>query len=167
MSQHQAMDQALHEHNLFDERTLDELVGMLNQALADTLDLAYQTKQAHWHAKGPDFYGLRLLLEALHEQLSTFVDGFAERAVTLGGQAYGTLHAAAVPSNLEAYSLDAKKSLVQVNALVDRYGDYASRVRQASRKAEKLGDKDSAELYTSVSRATDKALWMLTSHQDA
>jgi starvation-inducible DNA-binding protein len=53
-----------------------------------------------------------------------------------------------------------------VDALVDRYGEYTSRVRQAIRKAEKLGDPDTADLYTSVSRAMDKALWMLTAHQE-
>ena len=54
-----------------------------------------------------------------------------------------------------------------MDALVDRYGDYTSRVRHAIKKAEKLGDQDTADLYTSVSRAMDKALWMLTAHQEA
>jgi len=54
-----------------------------------------------------------------------------------------------------------------VNALVDRFGDFGSRVRSAISKAEKLGDKDTADLYASISRATDKALWLLTAHQEA
>ncbi|GLH73403.1 DNA starvation/stationary phase protection protein [Geothrix limicola] len=162
MSKHQI----LVEHELFDEKATEELVAMLNQSLADTLDLAYQTKQAHWNVKGSNFYGLHLLFDTLYVQLSTYVDDFAERAVALGGQAYGTVRAATATSSLEEYPLDAKKSMTHVNALVDRYSDYSSRVRHAIRKAEKLGDKDSADLYTSVSRAMDKALWMLTSHQD-
>ena len=32
-----------------DGKALEELVALLNQSLADTLDLAYQTKQAHWN----------------------------------------------------------------------------------------------------------------------
>jgi len=87
--------------------------------------------------------------------------------VALGGQALGTIRAAGSASHLEEYPLDAKQSMVHVNALIDRYSDYTSRVRQAIRSAEKLGDQDTADLYTSVSRAMDKALWMLTASQDA
>ncbi len=157
---------ALLEHELFNEKTSVELVAMLNQSLADTLDLAYQTKQAHWNVKGSNFYGLHLLFDQLYIQLGTTVDDLAERAVALGGQAIGTIRAAGNASHLEEYPLDAKQSMVHVNALIDRYSDYTSRVRKAIRKAEKLGDQDTADLYTSVSRAMDKALWMLTASQE-
>lgn len=155
------------EHEPFNAKTTEDLVAMLNQSLADTLDLTYQTKQAHWNVKGSNFYGLHLLFDQLYIQLSTFVDEFAERAVALGGQAKGTIRAAGLVSNLEEYPLDAKKSMTHVNALVDRYSDYSNRMRHDIRKSEKLGDQDTADLYTSVSRAMDKALWMLTAHQDA
>ncbi|MBI1752677.1 MAG: DNA starvation/stationary phase protection protein Dps [Acidobacteria bacterium] len=163
MSKHESIA----DHELFEGKVTEELVAMLNQSLADTLDLAYQTKQAHWNVKGPNFYSLHLLFDALYAQLSTYVDDFAERAVTLGGQAHGTIRAASVASSLDEYPIEAKKGMAHVNALVDRYSDYTSRVRLGIRKAEKCGDKDSADLYTSVSRAMDKALWMLTSHQEA
>lgn len=156
---------ALLEHELFNEKTSLELVALLNQSLADTLDLAYQTKQAHWNVKGPNFYGLHLLFDQLYIQLGTTVDELAERAVALGGQALGTVRAAGNASHLEEYPQDATRSMDHVNALVDRYSDYTSRVRHAIRKAEKLGDQDTADLYTSVSRAMDKALWMLTASQ--
>jgi len=158
---------ALLEHELFNSKTSLELVALLNQSLADTLDLAYQTKQAHWNVKGPNFYGLHLLFDQLYIQLGTTVDDLAERAVALGGQAMGTIRVAGNASQLEEYPLGAKQSMVHVNALIDRYSDYTSRVRQAIRMAEKLGDQDTADLYTSVSRAMDKALWMLTASQDA
>jgi len=163
MSKHHATE----DRDLFDEKTTGDLVDMLNQTLADTLDLAYQTKQAHWNVKGSNFYGLHLLFDSLYTQLSTNVDEFAERAVTLGGQAYGTIRAASLVSRLDEYPLEAKQSMTHINALVDRFGDYTHHLRHDIRKAEKLGDRDSADLYTSVSRAMDKALWMLTSHQDA
>ena len=140
---------------------------MLNQSLADSLDLAYQTKQAHWNVKGYNFYGLHLLFDDLYGQLAAHVDDFAERAVSIGGLALGTVRVASSTSRLDEYPLDALESRVHVDALVDRYGDYTSRVRHAIKKAEKLGDQDTADLYTSVSRAMDKALWMLTAHQEA
>lgn len=163
MSKHHALAGRV----MFDEKATADLVALLNQTLADTLDLAYQTKQAHWNVKGYNFYGLHLLFDSLHSQLATYVDDFAERAVTIGGQALGTIRAAGAASQLEEYPLDAMDSRIHVDALVERFGEYTSRVRQAIRKAEKLGDQDTADLYTSVSRAMDKALWMLSAHQEA
>jgi starvation-inducible DNA-binding protein len=155
------------EHALFDAKTTKDLVVMLNQSLADSLDLAYQTKQAHWNVKGPNFYGLHLLFEKLFEQLITYADAFAERAVTMGGQAMGTIRAASAASSLAEYPLEALDSKIHVDALVDRYDEYTRRIRKAVRKAEQLGDQDTADLYGTISRAMDKALWMLKAHQYA
>ncbi len=157
---------ALVKHVMFDAKTTKDLVALLNQSLADTLDLAYQTKQAHWNVKGQNFYGLHLLFDQLYDQLATYVDDFAERAVTMGGQAQGTIRAAGSATNLAEYPLNAHDSKVHVDALVDRYGDYTGRIRKAIRKADQLGDQDTADLYTAVSRAMDKALWMLSAHKE-
>ena len=154
------------DHVMFDEKTTRDLVALLNQSLADTLDLAYQTKQAHWNVKGQNFYGLHLLFDQLYGQLATYVDDFAERAVTMGGLALGTIRAAGGATTLPEYPLEARDSKVHVEALVERYGDYTRRMRKAIRRSEQLGDLDTADLYTSVSRSMDKALWMLRAHQE-
>jgi starvation-inducible DNA-binding protein len=143
-----------------------EVVDLLNQSLADSLDLAYQTKQAHWNVKGANFYSLHLLFDVLYDQLVVIVDDFAERAVTLGGQAHGTIRAAGMASNLPEYPLELKDGHLHVDALVDRYGHYTERLRKTLHELEHLGDLDTAEIYTSSSRAMEKALWMLSSHQE-
>jgi len=147
-------------------RTKLELVALLNLSLADTLDLAYQTKQAHWNVKGPTCHALHLLFDQLHVQLGSTVDELSERVVALGGQALGTGHAVGRASHLEEYPLNIRQGVVDVNALIDRYGDYTHRIRRAGRKAERLGDQPTADLYTSVSRAMDQALWLLTASGD-
>ena len=38
-----------------------ELVALINQRLADAIDLQMQLKQAHWNVKGPHFIGLQAL----------------------------------------------------------------------------------------------------------
>src|SRR6476646_3120699 len=70
-----------------DNRT--KLVSILNQHLADTVDLMSQTKFAHWNVKGPNFYQLHLLFDELAEKLEQHVDEIAERATALGGVAMG------------------------------------------------------------------------------
>lgn len=162
-----ARNPALAEHVMFDAKTTRDLVAMLNQSLADTLDLAYQTKQAHWNVKGQNFYSLHLLFDGLFDQLAAYVDDFAERVVSMGGQALGTIRSAASSSNLSEYPLEALGSKIHVDSLVDRYGEYTGRMRKAIRRAEQLGDPDTADLYKAISRAMDKALWMLKAHQES
>ena len=42
-------------HNDLPEQTRTEMVGLLNQELADVFDLFSQTKQAHWNVVGKNF----------------------------------------------------------------------------------------------------------------
>ena len=61
------------------------MVDLLNQQLADVLDLGLQARQAHWNVKGPHFIGLHELLDKVAEELEDFTDDVAERTVGLGG----------------------------------------------------------------------------------
>ena len=51
-----------------------------------------------------------------------------------------------------------------IAALIDRYGTFANMVRAGIDKASEVGDADSADILTGVSRAMDKALWFLEAH---
>src|SRR5262249_19780307 len=66
-----------------------ELIGIINQRLADAVDLQMQLKQAHWNVKGPHFIGLHELFDKIAEDVESYVDMIAERAVQLGGIAEG------------------------------------------------------------------------------
>ena len=79
------------------------MVDLLNRQLADAIDLAYQAKQAHWNVKGPNFIALHELFDEVVEEIEEHVDDLAERAVELGGWAYGTVRVAASRSRLPEY----------------------------------------------------------------
>ena len=66
-------------------------IEMLNEHLADAIDLHLQAKQAHWNIKGPNFVGLHELFDRIAAQADEYADLLAERAVALGGVARGTL----------------------------------------------------------------------------
>src|SRR5215475_1624193 len=66
-----------------------ELIGIINQRLADVIDLQTQLKQAHWNVKGPHFIGLHELFDKIAEEVESYVDMIAERVVQLGGIAEG------------------------------------------------------------------------------
>jgi starvation-inducible DNA-binding protein len=142
----------------------EKLITLLNQHLADTFDLYGQTKQAHWNVKGAQFYSLHELFDKLAEDLEGYVDLIAERATALGGTALGTVRMAAGASRLTEYPLDAGGSLQHVEALAVRFAALAATTRAAINTADDLGDADTADLLTEVSRGLDKSLWFLEAH---
>lgn len=137
---------------------------ILNQTLAATLDLKTQTKQAHWNVKGMDFYQLHELFDEIASELEEYVDMVAERITALGGTALGTARLAAAHSILPEYNLEAVDGVEHVTALADQFAAYAKHVRVAIDQTDELGDADTADLYTEVSRAIDKRLWFLEAH---
>ena len=139
-------------------------IEILNQTLAATLDLKTQTKQAHWNVKGMDFYQLHELFDEMASELEEYVDMVAERVTALGGTALGTARIAASESILAEYPLDAVTGADHIKALADRFGTYAQHVREAIDRTDDLGDADTADLYTGISRTVDKRLWFLEAH---
>ncbi len=140
------------------------LIEMLNQNLADTFDLYSQVKQAHWNVKGKDFYQLHLLFDEIAGEIEPFVDLLAERATLLGGYATGTARMAAEHSALPEYPTEATEGRQHLEALVERFGIYCARIRQAIDDSDDLGDPSTADLYTEISRVADKRLWFLEAH---
>jgi starvation-inducible DNA-binding protein len=141
-----------------------QVVEILNQTLAASLDLKTQTKQAHWNVKGLDFYQLHELFDEMAGELEEFTDMVAERVTALGGTAMGTARIAATQSLLPEYPHDIASGLEHVTALAERYASYGSHIRSAIDKTDDLGDADTADLYTEISRAIDKRLWFLEAH---
>jgi starvation-inducible DNA-binding protein len=147
-----------------DEAPRERLIELLNARLADTFDLYTQVKQAHWNVKGSDFIQLHELYDSVAEPLIEYVDLIAERATALGGLALGTARLAAAASSLDEYPLDAVAGQDTVVAVADRLAAYGASVRAAIETAAELGDQDTADLFTEISRAVDKHLWFVEAH---
>src|SRR5437588_12485419 len=82
------------------ESTRGQVIDLLNQRLADAIDLELQSKQAHWNVKGPQFIALHKLFDEIHAAADEYVDLLAERSVRLGGGAEGVTAVVAGPSGL-------------------------------------------------------------------
>jgi starvation-inducible DNA-binding protein len=142
----------------------EQVNSLLNQSLAATLDLKTQTKQAHWNVKGTDFYQLHQLFDEMSGELEEYVDLVAERITALGGTALGTARMAAATSILPEYPLDAVGGIDHITALADRYAMYGKHLREGIETTAELGDADTSDLYTEISRTIDKRLWFLEAH---
>lgn len=141
-----------------------QVIENLNHSLATTLDLKTQVKQAHWNVKGLDFYQLHELFDEMATELEEFIDLIAERATALGGTAMGTARMAVADSILPEYPIEVVDGIDHIVALADRYAPYAKMLRHGIDQTGELGDADTADLYTEISRAIDKRLWFLEAH---
>jgi starvation-inducible DNA-binding protein len=147
--------------------TRTRVIELLNVRLADAIDLGAQTKHAHWNVKGPNFIALHELFDKIAENVEDHIDTLAERVTALGGRAHGTLASVARTTTLKPYPEDISEGLQHVDALSAALADYGAKVRAGIEAADKLGDADTADLFTGISRETDKHLWFLEAHLHA
>lgn len=147
--------------------TRTKLIELLNARLADAIDLGAQSKHAHWNVKGPHFIALHELFDKVAENLEEHIDTIAERVTALGGTAHGTLGAVARATSLRAYPEDISEGLAHVDALSAALADFGAKARAAIDATTRLGDADTADLFTGVSRDIDKSLWFLEAHLHA
>lgn len=153
-------------HDLPENRRSD-LVRLLNDRLADVLDLHLQAKTAHWNVRGPDFFQLHELFDKVADSAEEHADLLAERAGTLAGTAEGTVQAVSKNTSLPPYPLNLSAGRDHVDALAGALAAVAKQMRAAIDRADELGDKDTADLFTGYSRTLDKYLWFLEAHLQA
>jgi starvation-inducible DNA-binding protein len=140
------------------------MIALLNARLVDAIDLRLALKQAHWNIKGPNFIALHEMLDAMQQRVDVFADEIAERGVALGGVVAGTTQAVADGSKLAAYPAEIIAEADHLKALADRLATFGKLAREAIDAADDAGDKDTADLFTAVSRQVDKDLWFIEAH---
>ena len=138
-----------------------ELNALMNQRLADAVDLQMQMKQAHWNVKGPSFIGLHELFDKVDEAVESYVDLIAERIVQLGGIAEGTVRVAATRSRLDEYPLVIADGLAHVEAVARALSTFGRETRNTINEADELDDAATADLFTEISRGIDKWMWFV------
>ena len=153
--------------NDLSEATRVKAIELLNARLADCKDLQTQVKQAHWNVKGPNFIALHELFDKVNGAVEEYVDEIAERAVQLGGVAEGTARMVAKHSSLPEYPANAVDGRSHVEALSTALAAFGKAARKAINDANDLGDLDTADLFTEVSRGIDKWLWFIEAHLQA
>jgi len=148
------------------ETSRQKIAETLNARLADGLDLHMQIKVAHWNIKGPQFASLHPLFETFAISLANHNDAVAERAVTLGGRAFGTARHVAKTSTLPEYPQETTRDMEHVKLLAERIEKYLDGVRESRGVGEKVGDTDTVDLLTGIVTEFEKHSWFLRASLD-
>jgi starvation-inducible DNA-binding protein len=144
-----------------------QIISLLQDRLADCIDLMNQGKQAHWNVKGPSFFALHELFDKVSEGTEEYVDLIAERIVQLGGIAEGTIQAVSKRSTLPEYPLEISSGSEHVARLSHALAYFGEVARRAIDQANEIRDADTADIFTEISRGVDKWLWMVEAHNQA
>jgi starvation-inducible DNA-binding protein len=153
--------------NDLSESTRTKVAHLLNARLADAIDLQTQMKQAHWNVKGPSFIALHELFDKINEDVEDYVDLIAERVVQLGDIALGTARSVAQRSQQKEYPLNIASGRDHVEAVANALATFGKAARAAIDTSDELRDKDTADIFTEVSRGVDKWLWFVEAHLQA
>jgi starvation-inducible DNA-binding protein len=93
-----------------------------------------------------------------------YMDLLAERVVQLGGTAEGTIQVTTTRTGLKEYPLALTEERDHVEALSSALAAYGEGVRRAIDQTDELGDRDTADIFTEISRGVDKYLLFVEAH---
>ena len=142
-----------------------QVSDLLNQVLAEGIDLAGQCKQAHWNVKGPTFIALHKLFDDITGEIQEYVDLVAERVVQLGHTPLGTIRVVAQRSTLAEYPLGIVTAAEHVTALSGALAAFGRSIATGMDTASQLGDAVTADILTQIARGIAKSLWFVEAHQ--
>lgn len=145
-----------------DQELRDRLITTLNQDLASLTDLAAAYKQAHWNVVGINFSQVHEVFDEFSDQVRESIDLIAERAVTLGGVARGTVQAAAKDSVLPPFSLEERDEVRLLEEMLARLDIMTSKLRVAM--DESAVEAVTQDIYIEVLGGLEKQRWMLQAH---
>jgi starvation-inducible DNA-binding protein len=149
------------------ENNRTKLIELLNNRLAEAIDLMLTSKQAHWNVKGPNFIALHELFDKIVGEAEEYGDLIAERAIQLGGYAEGTSQIVAKRTGLKEYPLSIGDGMSHVDYLSTALAHFGKQVRLAIDLSNELKDAGTADIFTEISRSVDKYLWFVEAHLQA
>ncbi len=141
-----------------------EILTLLNQMLAEAIDLSSQLKQAHWNVKGSNFLSLHELFDRVHVANESYVDMVGERIVQLNGIAEGTISIVAARSRLSEYPLAISDGSSHIEAIARSMRSFRNAVRTTITAADEIDDIETVDIFTEISCGMDKWLWFVEAH---
>ncbi len=147
-----------------ENKTAEEMVGLLNADLASMFTLYHQYHKHHWIVEGAQFLELHLLLEAHYTELHDQFDVVAERIVSLGGLPVTG------PAEIErqSYVRHEPEGMFDLRNMLEHDVQAEGLIAQTMRKhiqaANQLGDYGSESMLKQILEAGEKRAAFLQKH---
>lgn len=141
-----------------------DIVRLLNDRLAEAIDLQSMCKQAHWNVRGPQFISLHELFDLIGTRVAEYADTIAERIEQLDGSAEGTTRIVARRSTLPEYPATIRAGSEHLTALARVLAQSARSARACIEEMNAHQDAVSADILTELARGFDRWLWMVDAH---
>ena len=131
---------------------LGEAGAILNQGLADCIDLGLQCRQSYRSLPRDDAFGVRDLAAQIASELDACADQIGERLLVVGGVPEGTVRAVAFRSQLMAFDLSARSPDDLAELLAQGIAQFVRTVRAGTLDIAERGDAESARVFERIAR---------------
>jgi len=148
-----------------DAEVRQEMVGKLNQLLADSITLRDMYKKHHWQVSGPTFYQLHLLFDKHFEEQVEMVDTIAERIQLLGGVTVAMGGDVAEMTHIPRPPRGREEVPVQIARLLQAHKHIMQCCHDIAEAADEAGDDGTNDMVVSdILRANELQSWFIGQH---
>jgi starvation-inducible DNA-binding protein len=148
-----------------DESTRAKMTGLLNQLLANSIQLRDMYKKHHWQVSGPTFYQLHLLFDKHFEEQVELVDTIAERIQLLGGVSIAMGGDVAELSKVQAPPRGKEEVPVQISRLLEAHKIIMQDCHDIAEAADEAGDDGTNDMAISdILRPNELQSWFINQH---
>jgi len=139
------------------------VVGALNQQVANLTVLYTKLHHYHWYVTGENFFELHVKLEELYDYAAGKMDEIAERMLALQGNPVSSLKdSLAISTIKEARGGESAKEMVQ--AVIADFDQLVAELKEGIAIAEGADDDSTADILIGMIAALQKHTWMLRSY---
>lgn len=143
-----------------------EIIGFLNQLLANQHVLYIKTRNAHWNIVGIDFKPVHLFFNELYDKFAADIDSIAERIRKLGSPVVANMQYFLDAATLHSNEPIAFNSIALIAYVYDDLKNINETIRI---ELEILSDNKNTDygtinFLTNLLEENEKTLWFLNSH---
>lgn len=147
-----------------EDQARDQIVGLLNNRLADTFILYTKTRKYHWNVTGVHFGQLHEFFEEQYTQLEENMDLIAERVRKIGGISIGTVTEMKQCSTLTEEPGINPIAFDMLRDLLDDHEEVIRSLREDVDTTDELHDIGTNDFLTGIMEEHEKMAWMLRAH---
>lgn len=144
------------------KQNADKVASLLNQLLSDEFILYIKTLNYHWNLRGMQFHDLHAFFKELYEKQLDFSDDVAERARTIGADAFGSAAEFLKNSQLKETAGNAHLNAEEmVRNLLNDHETIIRSIRKYADQAQDLEDAGTNNFLVDLMEKHEKIAWML------